>query len=144
MHWSTELQPVYLLNNCCFRSNHVEDEKSEYRSVLSVSLLVGNRIDINTWNFYHPDSCSHSYVFFCLSSLEDLHIIQSWYRGNRMNPSSCDCLCKLSDTGLQLYFTNIHLQLIGCEKEKWRPAMWALHFSIMDYIFKVSIGCYMY
>ena len=31
----------------------MEDDKPEYRSVLSVSPLVGNRIDINTWNFDH-------------------------------------------------------------------------------------------
>ena len=63
-----------------------------------------NRIDINLMKLWSPSSCSHSYVFFWLRSLEDLHIIQRCFPPNRINPSSSDCLCKLSDTVVQLFF----------------------------------------
>ena len=63
-----------------------------------------NRIDINLMKIWSPSSCSHSYVFFWLRSLEDLHIIQRCFPPNRINPSSSDCLCKLSDTVVQLFF----------------------------------------
>ena len=75
-------------------------------------------------------------------SLEDLHIIQSWYRGNRINPSSCDCLANFPTQGCNFSLTDIHLQLTGCEKKNGvRKMHIALLYVASFFIASFSVEC---